>query len=115
MEVAALNADDLTRLPEGESTRTVAERVARARRAAFERQGKLNDELTSVEIERVCRPEGQVRQLLHAASARMGWSARAYHRVLKVARSIADVEDAEDLTTQFVAEAIQYRRSMREI
>jgi magnesium chelatase family protein len=114
VEITPLSADDLARLPEGESTHSIAERVVRARRMALVRQGKLNDELTAVEIERVCRPEGHVRQLLHAASTRLGWSARAYHRILKVARSIADVEGAQTLSTRFIAEAIRYRRSMRE-
>jgi magnesium chelatase family protein len=55
-----------------------------------------------------------VQKLLHAASVRLGWSARAYHRVLKVARTIADLADAEGITSQHVAEAIQYRRSLRD-
>jgi magnesium chelatase family protein len=114
VEVAALGPEALACLPEGEWTHTLAERVARARRRAIARQGKPNDELTAVEIEQVCRPEGPVRQLLHAASARLGWSARAYHRVLKLARSIADFEGEDALTTQFIAESIQYRRSLRE-
>jgi magnesium chelatase family protein len=114
VEVPALSPEELTHLPDGEPTSVIAERVVRARARAIERQGKINDELTSAEIERVCRPEGNVRQLLHAASARLGWSARAYHRVLKVARSVADVAGAEAMGTQHLAEAIQYRRSMRE-
>lgn len=114
VEVTALSAEEIEHLPDGELTRYMAERVARARKAALVRQGKINDELSSAEIERICRPEGAVRQLLHAASARLGWSARAYHRVLKVARSIADLDGAESLDNQHVAEAIQYRRSLRE-
>jgi magnesium chelatase family protein len=114
VELTALEPEALTRLPDGETTAVIALRVSRARHIAIRRQGKLNDELVSTEIERVCRPQGQVRQLLHAASSRMGWSARSFHRVLKVARSIADREGEEQLSTQHVAEAIQYRRSMRE-
>jgi magnesium chelatase family protein len=52
--------------------------------------------------------------LLQAASIKLGWSARAYHRVLKVARTIADLDAADLLGTQHVAEAIQYRRALRE-
>jgi magnesium chelatase family protein len=114
VEVAPVTAEELSSLPDGESTKDMAERVARARAVGMKRQGKSNDELTSTELDRVCRPQGQVKQLLHAASTRMGWSARSFHRVLKVSRSIADLEGAGELTTQFVAEAIQYRRSMRE-
>lgn len=114
VELPALTPDELAALPDGEPTRYVAERVGQARARALHRQGKTNDELTSAEVERVCRPEGPVKQLLHAASTRLGWSARAYSRVLKVARSIADVEAVDAIATQHVAEAIQYRRSLRE-
>ncbi|HXY21998.1 MAG TPA: YifB family Mg chelatase-like AAA ATPase, partial [Burkholderiaceae bacterium] len=114
VEVAALSTEEIANLPDGELSRYMAERVARARKLALQRQGKINDELSSSEIERICRPEGAVRQLLHAASSRLGWSARAYHRVLKVARSIADLEGTEALDSQHVAEAIHYRRSLRE-
>jgi len=114
VEVSALTPDELLAMPDGEMTRYAAARVALAQGLAIERQGKVNDELASAEIERVCRPEGAVRQLLHAASARLGWSARAYHRVLKVARTIADLEGAESIESRHVAESIQYRRSLRE-
>lgn len=114
VEVAALSPEEIARLPDGELTQYAAARVRRAHKLSIDRQGKPNDDLNSTEIERVCRPEGSVKQLLHAASARLGWSARAYHRVLKVARSIADLEGAESISSQHLAEAIQYRRSLRE-
>jgi magnesium chelatase family protein len=114
VELPALSPDELTALPDGEMTRYAALRVNLARGIALERQGKPNDELAAAEIERVCRPEGAVKQLLHAASARLGWSARAYHRVLKVARTIADLDVSESIESKHVAEAIQYRRSLRE-
>lgn len=114
IEVSSLTEDELVEMPDGEPTRYIAERVARAYDRALERQGKPNDALTAAEIERVCRPEGAVKQLLHAASVRLGWSARAYHRVLKVSRTVADLEGVDELATAHVAEAIQYRRSLRE-
>jgi magnesium chelatase family protein len=114
VELAALSPDELTALPDGELTRYAALRVSLARGLALERQGKPNDELAPSEVERVCRPEGAVKQLLHAASARLGWSARAYHRVLKVARTIADLDVSPQIESKHVAEAIQYRRSLRE-
>ena len=76
------------------------------------RQGKCNDELQPGEVERICRPDGPVKQLLHAASVRLRWSARAYHRVLKVSRTVADLAGEDELQTQHVAEAIQYRRGL---
>lgn len=114
VELASLSPDELTALPDGELTRYAALRVSLARGLAIERQGKPNDELAASEIERICRPEGAVKQLLHAASARLGWSARAYHRVLKVARTIADLDASPAIESKHVAEAIQYRRSLRE-
>ncbi len=114
VEVGSLTDDELMQMPDGEPTRYIAERVLRAHDRALSRQGKCNDELQAGEVERVCKPEGAVKQLLHAASVRLGWSARAYHRVLKVSRTIADLDGADELTTQHVAEAIQYRRSLRE-
>jgi magnesium chelatase family protein len=114
VEVPSLTDQELLDLPGGETSARVAQRVLRAHGRARSRQGCANAMLTGADIDRLCRPEGAVRQLLHAASSRLGWSARAYHRVLKVARTIADLEDADELATAHVAEAIQYRRSLRE-
>jgi magnesium chelatase family protein len=114
VEVPSLTEEELTSMPDGEPSRYIAERVARAHEVALARQGKRNDELLAGEIERLTHPSGSVKQLLHAASTRLGWSARAYHRVLKVARTIADLAGAYELATEHVGEAIQYRRSLRE-
>ena len=100
--------------PDGEPTRFVAERVRKAYDRAIARQGKVNDHLQGAELEELCAPDEAVQKLLHAASFRLGWSARAYHRVLKVARTIADLAESGPLATQHVAEAIQYRRSLRD-
>jgi magnesium chelatase family protein len=114
VEVTSLTEEQLLALPDGEPSRMAAERVRRAYQSALDRQGKTNDALQAGEVERICQPEGPVKQLLHAASIKLGWSARAYHRVLKVARSIADLEGDDVLSTQHVAEAIQYRRALRD-
>jgi len=114
VEVSSLTDDELFEMPDGEPSRYVAERVSRAHDLAMARQGRPNDLLQGSELERLCKPEGHVKQLLHAASVRLGWSARAYYRVLKVARTIADLEGEDKLVTAHVAEAIQYRRSLRE-
>jgi magnesium chelatase family protein len=114
VEVSALTETELTDMPDGEPTRYLAERVTRAHQRALARQGKPNDALQAGEVEKICKPEGPVKQLLHAASVRLGWSARAYHRVLKVSRTIADLEGVDELKTEHVAESIQYRRALRE-
>jgi magnesium chelatase family protein len=61
-----------------------------------------------------CQPDDAGDQLLRTAMTRLNWSARAYHRVLKVARTIADLAGAEQIRHAHVAEAIQYRRALRE-
>ena len=66
------------------------------------------------EIDRHCITDREGDQLLRHALARLLLSARAYHRVLKVSRTIADLSGAAELATAHVAEAIQYRRSLRE-
>jgi magnesium chelatase family protein len=114
VEVPSLSDRELLDLPGGEPTTQLAQRVRLAHERADRRQGCANALLSGADIDRLCRPEGAVRQLLHAASSRLGWSARAYHRVLKVARTIADLGGAEALAPAHVAEAIQYRRSLRE-
>lgn len=114
VEVGALDEADLAAAPAGEASAAVAARVQAARERALGRQGKPNAELEGTQIERECQIEAAARPVLLAASQRLGWSARAYHRVLKVARTIADLEGAAVPGTAHVAEAIQARRSLRE-
>jgi magnesium chelatase family protein len=114
VEVGALSDEELLALPDGEPSRYIAQRVMRAHDRALSRQGRPNDQLPGNEIEALTKPEGAVKQLLQAATTRLGWSARAFHRVLKVARTIADLEGADMITTQHIAEAIQFRRALRD-
>jgi magnesium chelatase family protein len=114
VEVGALDEAELAAAPSGETSAAVAAHVQAARTRALERQGKPNAALEGAQIERECAVQGAARQVLLTASQRLGWSARAYHRVLKVARTIADLEGADALGTAHVAEAIQARRSLRE-
>ena len=114
VEVSSVPEEVMTALPDGEPTRFVAERVRKGYDRAIARQGKVNDHLQGAELEELCAPDEAVQKLLHAASFRLGWSARAYHRVLKVALTIADLAESGPLATQHVAEAIQYRRSLRD-
>ena len=87
-----------------------AARVAAARERQIERQGKTNRELSGREVDDVCRLDAAGEALLREAGERFRWSARAYYRVLKVARSIADLAADAMPAAQHVAEAIQYRR-----
>jgi len=114
VEMSSLTEQELGQLPDGEPTRAVAARVRTAHDRALGRQGKPNDRLGSRELHAACHLEGAVKSLLDAATVRLGWSMRAYHRVLRVSRTIADLAGAADIATQHVAEAIQYRRALRE-
>jgi magnesium chelatase family protein len=114
VEMSSLTEQELGQLPDGEPTRAVAARVRAAHDRALGRQGKPNDQLGSRELQAACQVAGAVKSLLHAAAVRLGWSMRAYHRVLRVSRTIADLAGAADIATPHVAEAIQYRRALRE-
>ncbi len=92
-----------------ENSATVALRVAAARRLQMERQGKLNARLTPPEVTSICRLQRESRALLGTAVARLGLSARACHRVLKVARTCADLAGAFQIRRTDVAEALQLR------
>jgi magnesium chelatase family protein len=92
-----------------ESTAAVAMRVAAARRLQLTRQGKLNARLTPAEVAALCALDKESRALLCNAMARLGLSARAYHRVLKIARTSADLSGAADIRPIDVAEAVKLR------
>ena len=77
------------------------------------RQGKTNARLLPAEVATHCNPDAAGQALLVQAMARLSLSARAYHRVLKVARTIADLAESTDLSVTHVAEAIGYRRADR--
>jgi magnesium chelatase family protein len=112
VEVSALADEELFNLPASEPSAVLALRVARARQRAICRQGELNVTLSPARVEQICTLRSEAKTLLHAAVQRLGWSTRAYHRVLKLARSIADLQDCDEMHTQHVAEAIQYRRAL---
>ncbi|MBI2297013.1 MAG: YifB family Mg chelatase-like AAA ATPase [Betaproteobacteria bacterium] len=110
IEVPVVPPEDLSCTGTGDSSTIIRERVAQARTRMITRQGKENARLTAREIDRYCMPDERGATLLKQAIARLGLSARAYHRILKVARTIADLAGSRALTGVHVAEAIQYRR-----
>jgi magnesium chelatase family protein len=97
----------------GERSADVRARVANAHANQQARQGKSNARLTVAEIAQHCRPAPEAETLLAQAMARLSLSARAYHRILKVARTIADLAGSANITATHVAEAIQFRRFER--
>jgi magnesium chelatase family protein len=113
LEVPAVPYRDLARGGGGEGSEAVRGRVVAAR----ERQARrlagsdrhANAELSPAEVRRWCAPDGEGERLLELACAKLALSARAVHRILRVARTIADLEGAPGLAARHVAEAIAYR------
>lgn len=95
--------------PQAEASAAVALRVAAARQRQMQRQDKLNARLTPPEVARVCRLDRESRVLLGTAIARLGLSARAYHRVLKLARTCADLAGEPHIRRIDVSEAVALR------
>jgi magnesium chelatase family protein len=112
IHVGALPHSDLLKQADGETSSSIQLRVERAFERQLARQGKANYLLTTKDLDRYCQPDTAAEQLLRAAMIKLNWSARAYHRVLKVARSIADLAGVEQINQSHVAEAIQYRRAL---
>ena len=109
VDVPPLTADELLKAGPGECTLDVRERSVRARDRAVQRQGMANAALQGREIDRQAAFDEDAARLLHTASGRLGWSARATHRAIKVARTIADLAGSEATRVAHVAEAMQYR------
>jgi magnesium chelatase family protein len=113
LEVASVPYRELARSAAGERSSAVRARVLSARERAATRLGperrRTNVEIDAAEVRRFCQPDAEGERLLELAAGKLGLSARAVHRVLKVARTIADLEGGERVRARHVAEAIAYR------
>ena len=113
VEVPAVQFEDLRRRREAEPSAAVKERVNRARKQQHKRYGEqssmCNARMGPAELRSFCRLDDESAQLMQQAFDAFGLTARSYDRILKVARTIADLEGSERITTDHIAEAIQYR------
>lgn len=96
--------------PRGESSAAVRMRVVQARQRQLQRGGVLNSRLDNMQLQSACSLESTAHRLLQRAMEQLRLSARAYHRILKVARTIADLEDMDRIDVKHLSEAINYRR-----
>ena len=111
IEVPAIPQEELMRHNViGEKSSVIRARVTESHQRQLNRQGKTNSQLSVKEIDQHCALDTASENLLKQAISRLNLSARAYHRILKVARTIADLAGIEKINNQHIAEAIQYRR-----
>ena len=96
-----------------ECSADIKKRVERTRQIQFERysgqKNKLNGRIDRRQIEKYCRPDKKAKRLLSAAVDELGFSIRGYEKVLRLARTIADMDCRADITEYDIAEALQYR------
>lgn len=113
IEVSRVPYQKLNSYKKEETSEEIRKRVNKARQIQLERyKGQKifsNSELTPTLIEKYCKLDNRSKKILEEAFEKLGLSARAYERILKVARTIADLENSRDIKTQHLAEAIQYR------
>ena len=93
-----------------EDSATVQQRVMEAYQRQLQRQGKANNKLSNKEIERYCILDTQLVSILGRAIRQLGLSTRAMHRIMKVSRTIADLDNSEDIQSRHLIEAISFRR-----
>jgi magnesium chelatase family protein len=111
VDVPQLTRRELRDEPSAEASASVRERVGRARGTQIERQGSPNSRLSGRRLREVCALGGDAEVLFSRALETLGLSGRGHDRVLRVARTLADLAGEVEIGTEHVAEALNYRRS----
>jgi magnesium chelatase family protein len=112
VELPAIKPAQLMAEPDGESSAQVGARVCAARERQQRRQGLPNASIEPGQFDALCVMDEAAAHFVQTAAQRLGWSGRSLRRALKVARTIADLAQAERIGSTRVAEAVQYRRSL---
>jgi magnesium chelatase family protein len=118
IQVDKVKTEDLVtkQTAQEESSQSIRSRVEQARENQYQRLSEYgiytNSEMNVRQIQEICQLDTQSEQLLKQAIQKMNLSARAYNRILKIARTIADLEGQKDISTNHIAEALQYREKM---
>jgi magnesium chelatase family protein len=111
IEVRSQNADLIMSTPHGERTASIRKRCLHAQRTALNRQACNNSVLAGALLDKHCGLNSAALAYLTQVASHFAWSGRSTHRVLKVARTIADLAQSENIETPHIAEAVQYRPS----
>ena len=112
LELSSVEVEKLSSDFNGENSRTIRNRVKKAREIQSKRfKGRIftNSEMTNIDIKQFCTLTQEGLELLKMAISSLNLSARGYHRVLKLGRTIADLAESENILTEHIAEGLQYR------
>jgi len=111
IEVPALSAAELTQATPGEPSAAVRERVLAARERQQRRQGKSNALLNVTELDELAAIEPEAKAALSAVLEKLSLSARSYHRILRIARTLADLAGSDTVNQRHVMQAVSFRRT----
>ncbi|PLX68034.1 MAG: magnesium chelatase [Denitrovibrio sp.] len=109
VEVQSVDISDLSSMNEGEASETIRDRVKLAHNIQLERSGTFNSRLSEKELKKFCKLDEKGKKIIEMASKKYSLSARAYSKILKTSRTIADLEGVKDIQSKHLLESLQYR------
>ena len=113
VEVTAVPHAQLMQQESGTSSQDIATQVRQAQTRQMERQNCSNQELSTKQLDEFCALDDETSRFMQRVATQLGWSARSFHRIIRVARTIADLSGTQDIELTHVSEAIQYRRALQ--
>jgi magnesium chelatase family protein len=109
VEVRSVEIKQLADLSDGESSESIKARVAKAHDIQMKRAGVFNSRLSEKELKKYCKLDAQGQKIIETAASKYALSARAYSKILKTSRTIADLEGSADIQAKHILESLQYR------